>query len=141
MGQVEQQQNLKPFFFGCNLSHSSGFKQVLPFYCCKQEDEHTSTKSKSHYLDYQPALAERQGMLFLSALLLLLLQPVLLINEEVLGPQLLIRAYRLSVCTANQSQPSDSWAMKNVAWWMEGRLVWGGNGVVEERREVKEHSI
>ncbi len=82
-------------------------------------------------------------MLFLSPpflLLLLLLQPVLLINEEVLGPQLLIRAYRLSVCRANQSRPSDSWAMKNVAGWMEGRLR-GEGGDEEERREVKEHSI
>ncbi|CAK6974988.1 LOW QUALITY PROTEIN: thymus-specific serine protease [Scomber scombrus] len=66
--------------------------------------------------------------------------PVLLINEEVLGPQLLIRAYRLSVYRANQSRPSDSWAMKNVAWWT-GRLERRGGGVVEERREVSEHSI
>lgn len=88
-------------------------------------------------------------MLFLSPPfllpLLLLLQPVLLINEEVLGPQLLIRAYRLSVCRANQSRPSDSWAMKNVARVDGGEVgefgAEGGGGVDEERREVKEHSI
>lgn len=89
------------------------------------------------------------GACFFSLLLLLpLSQPVLLINEEVLGPQLLIRAYRLSVRRANQSKPSDSWVMKNVAQRTERRLEKlgirgrvGGSGVAEKRREVKEHSI
>lgn len=53
-----------------------------------------------------------------------------MINEEVLGPQLLISAYRLSVRTANQSRLSDSWFVKNVAW------VDGGEEEVEEVEEV-----
>lgn len=130
-----------------NLKHF--FTAVAPFHpvstntsslgCGKQPtNRHTHTHTlapspqKSHYHGYQPAFAERQGMLFLSPPSPPLLQPVLLINEEVLGPQLLIRTYRLSVCQANQSRPSDSWAMKNVAWWMEGRLGTGRWGVGAE---------
>lgn len=64
---------------------------------------------------------------------LLLLQLVPLINEEVLGPQLLISAYRLSVHTANQSRPSDSWFMKNVACVGGGG---GGGGALSDLSQV-----
>lgn len=73
---------------------------------------------------------QSDGACFSSLLLLLLLQLVPLINEEVLGPQLLISAYRLSVHTANQSRPSDSWFMKNVAW------VDGGGGALSDLSQV-----
>lgn len=62
------------------------------------------------------------------------LLPAQLINEELLGAPLLIRAYRLSVCWANHSRPPpDSWAMKNVVCWMKG----GGYVAAENREEVK----
>lgn len=80
---------------------------------------HTATNS-TIWIISQHLQGDRACFFYL--LLLPLLQPVLLINEEVLGPQLLIRAYRLSVRRANQSKPYDSWAMKNVAQWTEGRL-------------------